>query len=139
MKSVTDYYDCLDHRTVNTILLRNKRRKDFVIELGPEELFDRFHKSKVGYIKVHKVSDNPGIEKNKVYEGITAAFGEGFAVWISGPSTWFHTSVIKNIDWDKHTFNTLNSTYAFDFEELSYTDLLKEFSDKEINSALRKF
>lgn len=139
MKSVTDYYDCLDHRTVNTILLRNKPKRDFVIELGPEELYERFQKSKVGYIKVHKISDNPGIEKNKVYEGVTGAFGEGFAVWISSPSTWFHTSVIKSIDWDKHTFDTLNSTYAFEFEELSYDELLREFADKDIRSAPRKF
>ena len=138
MKSVEDYLDCLDSRTTGAILLKIKPKKEFVKTLGPEDLYDKFQNTKVGYIKVHKISDNPGIEKNKVYEGVTGAFGEGFAVWISSPSSWFHTSNIKSIDWKNNTFETLNSTYAFEFEELEYKDFAYKLASLGLNSVSKR-
>lgn len=138
MESIEKYYDCLDHRTVSTLILRTKPKKEFIKTLGPEDLYESFIKSKVGYIKVHKISDNPGIPKSKVYEGVTGAFGEGLAVWISNPSSWFHSSTIKDIDWENNVFHTLNSTYAFEFEELDYKQLVTNFLNSEINSAPKK-
>lgn len=138
MKSIEEYYDCLDRRTISTLMLRFKPKKEFVKTLGPESLYDSFQKSKVGYIKVHKISDNQGIPKNKVYEGLTGLFGEGFAVWISNPSSWFHTSTIKDIDWENNVFHTLNSTYAFEFEELDYKQLVTDFLNFEIESAPKR-
>ena len=135
MKSVEDYPLCLDSRTVSSILLHLKPKKEFVKSLGPEELYEKFQNTKVGYVKVRKISDNPGIEKNKLYEGVTGAFGEGFAVWLSSPGNWFHTSVIESIDWENKTFRTLNSTYSFEFEELEYQDFGNKLINLGINSA----
>ena len=138
MESIEKYYDCLDSKTLSSVLLRTKPKKEFVKAIGPEELYDKFQDSKVGYVKVHKISDNPGIEKGKLYEGVTGAFGEGFALWLSNPWEWFHTSVIESIDWENKTFKTMNSTYAFDFEELDYHQLVTDFSNHNITSAPKK-
>ena len=139
MESIEKYYSCLDNRTVSAILLRLKPKKEFVKTLGPEDLYDKFQDTKVGYIKLHKISDNEGIEKGRVYEGVTGAFGEGFAVWVSSPREWFHTSTIESIDWDNHTFKTENSTYAFEFEELDYKDLAIKLSNLGIPSASKRY
>lgn len=138
MESIEKYYDCLDSKVISTILLRVKPEKEFVKTLGPEELYDSFQKSKVGYIKVSKISDNPGIKQGSEYEGVTGAFGEGFAVWMSNPSHWFHTSTIKSIDWNNHTFETENSTYKFEFEELEYDKLAHRLLNLGLNSAPKK-
>lgn len=138
MKSIEEYRNCLDNRTIKFLLLRAKPKKEFITTVGPEEAYDRIQKSKVGYITVHKVSDNPGIEKGKVYEGVTACFGEGLAMWLSSETSWFHTSVIQNIDWENNTFQTMNSTYAFKFEELDPTELVDKLLNLGIESCPKK-
>lgn len=134
MESIEKYCSCLDHRTIKFLLLRYKPKKEFITTVGPEEVYDRLHKSKVGYISVHKISDNPGIEKNKVYEGVTACFGEGFAMWLSSENNWFHTSVIQNIDWENNVFKTMNSVYSFKFEELDPTEFIDRLLNLDIES-----
>ena len=127
MKSIEEYPWHIDARTIAAISLKMKSTEEL-------DTYNNLQNAKVGYIKVHKISDNPGIEKDKVYEGVTGAFGEGLAVWISNPKEWFHTSVIKSIDWKNNTFKTLNSTYAFEFEELEYENLMNKLSDLGICS-----
>ena len=139
MESIEKYYDCLDSRTIKFLLIRYKPKKEFITTVGPEEAYNKIQESKVGYIKVHKISDNPGIEKNKVYEGITACFGEGLAMWLSNETNWFHTSVIQSIDWNDKTFKTLNSTYAFEFEELEYGNFANELLNLGINSVNKRY
>lgn len=129
MRSIEDYYNCIDYRTIKFLLLRTKPKKEFIKNVGPEDAYENVQKSKVGYIVVHKISDNPGIKKNKIYEGITACFGEGLAMWLSNETSWFHTSVVKSINWENNTFETENSVYRFKFEELDPTD----FVDKLLN------
>ncbi len=139
MKSCKDYYEYLDHRTLKLLMAKATPEKEFLKTYGSEEMYNDLQKAKVGYIKVQKISDNPGIETGKVYEGITGAFGENIAVWISNPSTWFHTSTIKSIDWDKKRFKTENSTYAFEFEEINFDELITKLMDSETDSLARHF
>ena len=139
MESINKYLDYLDSTTTSFMLLRFKPKKEFVKLVGPEDLYDKFMKTKVGYIKTHKISDNPGIQKGKVYEGITSSFGEGFPVWITNPSKWFHTSIVESIDWENKTFKTNNSVYAFEFEELEYEDLANKLLNLGINSISKQY
>ena len=134
MRSIEEFPFYLDNTTVSAVLLHTKPKKEFVKTLGPEELYDKFQNTKVGYIRLSKISNNPGIEPGKIYEGVTGSFGEEFAVWVSSPRNWFHTSTIKSIDWKNNTFKTLNSTYKFEFEELDYQDFANRLNNLGLNS-----
>ena len=72
--------------------------------------------TKSGYIVIQKLSDNPGfVNAGEKIVGYTENFGEGVALFIEDYSRWFHTSVITKINED--TFETLNSTYSYKFNE----------------------
>lgn len=75
--------------------------------------------SKKGYIKVTKLegSNNEKYKPGATHEGNTFNFIEGVGAFISTGDTWFHTSIIKDIDWENKIFHTLNSTYKFEFNE----------------------
>lgn len=91
--------------------------------------------SKVGKIKIKKISENPGyLNKNNWFSGITANFGEGMGVYISDTTEWFTTSTIQKIDWENNRFETLNSTYEFQFEEISNETLNKIYDYYENSS-----
>lgn len=76
-------------------------------------------KAKKGYIKITKLegSNNIKYEPGAVHEGNTFNFIEGVGLYITNGDRYFHTSIIKDIDWDKQIFHTLNSTYKFEFNE----------------------
>lgn len=82
-----------------------------------EELNNALQNSKCGIIHVkHAITD-------KTHYGITAAFGEGIGCYMSNEDRWFTTSTIKKINWKEGYFETLNSKYFFDFEELNFRKL----------------
>ena len=82
-----------------------------------EELNNALQNSKCGIIHVKHA--NTG----KTHYGITAAFGEGIGCYMSNEDNWFTTSTIKKINWEEKHFETLNSKYFFDFEELDFQEL----------------
>lgn len=85
------------------------------------ESFIKEH-AKKGYIKVTKLEGNESNYKlGTMHEGYTENFTEGVGVHMQTNDRWFHTSIIKSIDWEAKTFKTLNSTYSFEFNERTGT------------------
>lgn len=76
-----------------------------------EEQFNAFKNSKEGFIGIRKIKP----EKGRTQKGFTVAFGEGISCYLENPETWYQTSTVTKIDWDKKIFTTLNSTYTFEF------------------------
>lgn len=67
-----------------TLKHREASLKDFVRVGGNPELYKAIQDSKVGYIKITKVSSNGGyLSSGESEEGITAAFGEGLSLYIA--------------------------------------------------------
>lgn len=99
---------------------RELSEADFILSGGTSETYRALQDSKIGFISITKVSDNPGyLDKSQSEYGVTSAFGESLSLYISGDDRWFRTSVIQKIDWDKGEFTTLNSTYSFKFNEIT--------------------
>lgn len=75
--------------------------------------------AKKGYMKVTKLegTNNTNFQPGATHEGNTIAFIEGTALYLTHGDRWFHTSVIKSIDWEAKTFKTMNSTYSFELNE----------------------
>lgn len=93
-----------------------------------EEIYNSLQNSKAGWINARRKGDGAG-EK-----GITEAFGEGLPVWISNPNgNWWTTSNIQSIDWENHTFKTLNSTYDFEFKPFEQIAKEREEFHKHLN------
>lgn len=91
--------------------------------------------SKSGYLKIEKVSKNFGyLMYGERFERYTAIFGENLAVYLINPYNYFHTSIIKNINWKKHTIKTMNSEYSFEFKEIKDLDKLLEEFDNEVKN-----
>lgn len=84
-----------------------------------EDLYDNITNSKCGLIKIEHS------KTGEIHSGFTAAFGENIGCYISNEDSWYITSIIKHIDWDKGEFNTLNSVYKFEFEEIPINDIFK--------------
>ena len=83
-----------------------------------ESTREEIKNSKVGDITVTKISKNDGyVKEGESAWGVTAAFGEGLSVYIASANSWFCTSTIRKIDWDKKEFTTRNSVYSFTFKE----------------------
>ena len=81
--------------------------------------FKAIKNSKEGFMRIERVEPTPG----KEHFGWTYAFAENISLYIDNPDRWYHTSVVKSIDWEKGTFTTLNSVYKFRFiEEIHVTD-----------------
>lgn len=92
-------------------------------------------KSKVGKISIKKISGNSGyLNSEDTFSGITANFGEGMGVYISDTTEWYNTSVIQHIDWENNQFTTCNSTYSFQFEEMT-EETLNQIRDYYGNSS----
>ena len=68
---------------------------------------------KVGYMRIRRQWPSLG----EPHEGWTYVFVAGLPLFIDRPDEWYHTSNIEKIDWDGHTFVTLNSVYTFEFIE----------------------
>jgi len=91
--------------------------------------------SKSGYLKIEKVSKNFGyLMHGERFEGYTTIFGENLAVYLINPYNYFHTSVIKKIDWKKHTIKTMNSEYSFEFKEIEDLNKVLEEFDNEVKN-----
>ena len=104
-----------------TLKHRESSLKDFVKAGGSLELHRALKDSKIGYIKITKISSNDGyLHSGESVEGVTAAFGEGISLYIANIEEWYRTSVIQKIYWSKGEFITLNSRYKFEFEEIDY-------------------
>lgn len=89
--------------------------------------------SKSGYLKIEKVSKNFGYLMNgERFEGYTAIFGENLAVYLINPYNYFHTLIIKNINWKKHIIKTMNSEYSFEFKEIKDLNKILEEFDNEV-------
>lgn len=114
---------------------RDMHLKDFVKVGGTLELYQAIKDSKVGYIKITKISSNDGyLSEGESEEGITAAFGEGISLYIAGVEQWYRTSVIRKIFWDKKEFTTMNSRYKFEFEEIDYRPILEELKNESTSN-----
>lgn len=74
-------------------------------------IYDRLQNAKSGFIKVtHR-------DTKAFHKGHTDAFVEGLSVQMNTLSSWFHTSIIQEINWAEKWFRTLNSIYDFEFIE----------------------
>lgn len=137
MDSLAKYEELLDFKCVQILILKTKDL-DFFIQKSGKELGEQLYKdittAKSGLITVYKVSDNPGIEKGKVYTGVTTGFNTGISVHISDIDGWFESSVIQEIDWDKSEFRTMNSVYHFDFQELDDSQVIEHINHLENDS-----
>lgn len=118
-----------------TLKYRDMHLRDFVKAGGNAELHRAIKDSKVGYIKITKISNNPGyLSNDESEEGITAAFGEGISLYIAGVEQWYRTSVIQKINWDKGDFTTVNSRYKFEFKEIDYRPILEELKNESTSN-----
>lgn len=119
----------------STLKYREMSLKDFVKKGGNYELHELIKDSKVGYIKITKISANSGyLSEGESEEGITAAFREGLSLYIAGVEQWYSTSVIQKIYWDKKEFTTCNSRYKFEFEEIDYRPILEELKNESTSN-----
>lgn len=126
------FSECIQLSDSKIKLLLNIRFRKYGEEDPSVELV---RKSKVGKIQIRKISENPGyLNKNDWFSGITANFGEGMGVYISDTTEWFTTSTIQKIDWENNRFDTLNSTYEFQFEEIDEETLNKIYNYYESTS-----
>lgn len=118
-----------------TLRHRESSLKNFVKVGGNPELHRAIKDSKVGYIKITKMSNNSSyLLSGESKEGITAAFGEGLSLYIAGIEQWYRTSIIQKIFWDKGEFTTLNSRYKFEFTEIDYRPILEELKNESTSN-----
>lgn len=88
-------------------------------------ILDEVKKSKSGWIKIKKISDNGGyLTKNESESGWFAVFAKGMSLYIGDGSHYYYTSNIVDIDWDKKLFLTLNSIYSFEITEYDAKDMI---------------
>lgn len=137
MRTLQEFLCMLDGG-VNTILNYKLLSKEEFIEIcSDEETYNALKNSKTGLIEISYLDGT-----NK-HSGFTAALGEGIACRMSNEDNWYTTSTIKSIDWNNKTFETLNSIYKFEFQEIPldkalagakklYNQLENESKNKEI-------
>lgn len=88
-------------------------------------ILNEIKKSKSGWIKIKKISDNGGyLTKNESESGWFAVFAKGMSLYIGDGSHYYYTSNIVDIDWDKKLFLTLNSIYSFEITEYDAKDMV---------------
>ena len=93
-------------------------------------ILDEIKKSKSGWIKIKKVSDNGGyLTKNESESGWFAVFAKGMSLYIGDGSHYYYTSNIVDIDWDKKLFLTLNSIYSFEITEYDAKDMVDAINE----------
>lgn len=115
------------------ILLHNYNQQEFVNKTGTSaKVYDDYKHSKLGYMTLKKISDNPGyLNSGQTETGWCFAFGEGLSCRIDDCNHYFYTSVVESIDWNNKTFKTKNSTYAFTLEECTPEELLNASTNQE--------
>lgn len=93
-------------------------------------ILDEIKKSKSGWIKIKKISDNGGyLTKNESESGWFAVFAKGMSLYIGDGSHYYYTSNIVDIDWDKKLFLTLNSIYSFEITEYDAKDMIDAINE----------
>ena len=93
-------------------------------------ILDEVKKSKSGWIKIKKISDNGGyLTKNESESGWFAVFAKGMSLYIGDGSHYYYTSNIVDIDWDKKLFLTLNSIYLFEITEYDAKDMVDAINE----------
>ena len=93
-------------------------------------ILDEIKKSKSGWIKIKKISDNGGyLTKNESESGWFAVFAKGMSLYIGDGSHYYYTSNIVDIDWDKKLFLTLNSIYSFEITEYDAKDMVDAINE----------
>ena len=93
--------------------LKNLTLEDCIRMGYSEKNWNDIQNSKSGDIWIQKISptiDNP-------WRGHTKYFGEGLGCYLYSFDSWYSTSIIQSINWNKGTFDTINSTYKFKFTE----------------------
>jgi hypothetical protein len=114
--------------------LKKLSKEEFLTYSGlTEEIYEALQKSKEGWIKISRVTDEAGDQ------GFTYAFGEGISCKVSNPETWYVTSVIQSIDWENHTFKTLNSTYNFEFKDTETLEKERKEYFEMMNQKFKEF
>lgn len=114
---------------------RTMTLREFIKAGGDIDSHRLIKDSKVGYIKITKISDNDGyLREGEFEQGITAAFGEGLSLYISDKDRWYRTSNIRKIYWDKGEFTTINSRYKFEFTEIDYRPILNELNNESTSN-----
>ena len=99
---------------------------------------DEVKKSKSGWIKIKKISDNGGyLTKNESESGWFAVFVKGMSLYIGDGSHYYYTSNIVDIDWDKKLFLTLNSIYSFEITEYDAKDMVDAINELIANRNVR--
>ena len=95
--------------------MREASLEELKARLGDEQIaeriFEAFKVCKEGYLRIQKQCPSLG-EK---HEGWTYIFVVGMPLHIDSPDEWYSTSNVEKIDWEGHTFVTLNSVYSFEF------------------------
>lgn len=93
-------------------------------------ILNEIKKSKSGWIKIKKISDNGGyLTKNESESGWFAVFAKGMSLYIGDGSHYYYTSNIVDIDWDKKLFLTLNSIYSFEITEYDAKDMVDAINE----------
>lgn len=101
-------------------------------------ILDEIKKSKSGWIKIKKISDNGGyLTKNESESGWFAVFAKGMSLYIGNGSHYYYTSNIVDIDWDKKLFLTLNSIYSFEITEYDAKDMIDAIDELISNRNVR--
>lgn len=128
MRTLREILEMLD-AGVNAILSSKLLSKEeFIEKYSDEEMYSALKNSKAGLIEISYLDGT-----NK-HNGFTAALGEGIACRMSNENNWYTTSTIKSIDWNNKTFETLNSIYKFEFQEIPLDKALA--SAKELYNQL---
>lgn len=72
--------------------------------------------AKPGFITLTKIEGTEPLGEK--HSGYTKGLCEGIGCRLESPDGfWFHTSIIKEIDWENQIFTTLNSKYKFEFDD----------------------
>lgn len=101
-------------------------------------ILDEIKKSKSGWIKIKKISDNGGyLTKNESESGWFAVFAKGMSLYIGDGSHYYYTSNIVDIDWNKKLFLTLNSIYSFEITEYDAKDMIDAINELISNRNVR--
>ena len=117
----------------NQIIERKEKAYQYLKKYGTSTLkncIDEIKKSKSGWIKIKKISDNGGyLTKNESESGWFAVFAKGMSLYIGNVSHYYYTSNIVDIDWDKKLFLTLNSIYSFEITEYDAKDMVDAINE----------
>lgn len=95
--------------------MREASLEELKVRLGDDKLadivFEALKNCKEGYMRIQRQWPSLGEKR----EGWTYVFAAGMPLHIDSTDEWYSTSIIEKIDWEGHSFTTLNSVYSFEF------------------------